>query len=100
MKKLLFTSILLLGAAAVPSQAGIGVSVQIGPQPRYYPRRVYVAPPPTYYVAPGPVYVAPPPYYGPGYGGYGPAYVAPRGYYMEPRHGNRHWDRRYRGGWR
>lgn len=93
MKKLLFTSILLLGAASVPSQAGIGVSVQIGPQPRYYPRRVYVAPPPpVYYVAPPPVYVAPP--------AYGPVYVAPRGYYVEPRHGHRHWDRRYRNGWR
>lgn len=94
MKKLLFTSILLLGAAAVPSQAGIGVSVRIGPQPRYYPRRVYVAPPPVYYVAPPPVYLVPPPYYGPGY-------VEPRGYYPAPRYERRHWDRRHRGGyWR
>ena len=94
MKKLLFTSVLLLGAAAIPSQAGIGISVQVGPQPRYYPRPVYVAPPaPVYYVAPSPAYVAPPRYRG-------PVYVAPRGHYVIPRHGNRHWDRSYRGGWR
>jgi hypothetical protein len=88
MKQLLLLPIILL-AGSLTAEAAVSFSVRVGPQPRYYPRRVYVAPPPPrYVVAPPAVYFAPPL-------AWGPSYVAPRGYYPGPRV-KRH-QREYRG---